>query len=548
MIDRDIVLSCLLYRREYQLEKNIKIYDSTLRDGAQAEGISFSVEDKIKIVKALDELGVSYIEAGNPGSNPKDLEFFERIKSIELNNTKLTAFGSTRRRNIKVQDDANVKSLLLANSPVVAIFGKSWDFHVTDIINTTLEENLNMIKDTLAFFKEKGKEVVYDAEHFFDGYKANPEYAMKTLKTAIDGGADSLVLCDTNGGCMPNEIYEITKLVVDKYKTEVGIHCHNDCGMAVANSVMAVFAGAKQVQGTYIGFGERCGNANLSTVIGNLQVKNDYECINEENLELITDIARKVAEIANVSLDDKEPYVGRAAFTHKGGMHIDGVNKASKSFEHINPEIVGNERRFLMSEVAGRSTILKKIQKVAPDVKKDSPETIQIMDRLKELEHEGYQFEGAESTFELIIRKNLGKYKPFFKLENFKTIGEKPNDNGELTAFAMVKVKVDDKIKMAAAEGDGPVNALDKALRQALEVFYPELKKVHLTDYKVRVLDTKEATAAKVRVLISSTDGKHEWSTVGVSTDIINASLIALIDSIEVKLLRELTKKIKAYI
>ncbi|GKX31098.1 citramalate synthase [Vallitalea longa] len=530
------------------MEKNIKIYDSTLRDGAQAEGISFSVEDKLKIVKALDELGVSYIEAGNPGSNPKDLEFFKRVKEIALNNTKLTAFGSTRRRNIKVQDDANVKSLLLADSPVVAIFGKSWDFHVKDIINTTLEENLNMIKDTVAFFKEKGKEVVYDAEHFFDGYKANQKYAMKTLEAAVDGGADSIVLCDTNGGCMPNEIYEITKSVVDTCKKEVGIHCHNDCGMAVANTVMAVLAGAKQVQGTYIGFGERCGNANLSTVIANLQIKKDYHCISKEKLELLTGVARKVAEIANVSLDAKEPYVGRAAFTHKGGMHIDGVNKSSKSFEHINPEIVGNERRFLMSEVAGRSTILKKIQKVAPDVKKDSPETMLIMDRLKELEHEGYQFEGAESTFELIIRKNLGKYKPFFILENFKTIGEKPNETGKLTAFAMVKVNVDDKIKMVAAEGDGPVNALDKALRQALEMFYPELKKVHLTDYKVRVLDTKEATAAKVRVLITSTDGVHQWSTVGVSTDIINASLIALIDSIEVKLLRELTNKMKAYI
>ena len=528
--------------------KNIKIYDSTLRDGAQAEGISFSVEDKLKIVKALDELGVSYIEAGNPGSNPKDLEFFKRVKEIKLNNTKLTAFGSTRRRNIKVEDDANVKSLLLADSPVVAIFGKSWDFHVTDIISTTLEENLNMIKETIAYFKEKNKEVVYDAEHFFDGYKANKKYAMKTLQAAIDGGADSLVLCDTNGGCMPNEIYDITKTVVDTFKDEVGIHCHNDCGMAVANSIMAVLAGAKQVQGTYIGFGERCGNANLSTVIANLQIKKDYQCIDKEKLELLTEVARKVAEIANVSLDDKEPYVGRAAFTHKGGMHIDGVNKSSKSFEHINPETVGNERRFLMSEVAGRSTILKKIQKVAKDIKKDSPETIQIMEKLKELEHEGYQFEGAESTFELVIRKNLGKYKPFFKLENFKTIGEKPNGAGELTAFAMVKVNVDDKIKIAAAEGDGPVNALDKALRQALEIFYPELREVHLTDYKVRVLDTKEATAAKVRVLITSTDGVNQWSTVGVSTDIINASLIALIDSIEVKLLRELTNKMKAYI
>jgi 2-isopropylmalate synthase len=529
------------------LGKNIQIYDSTLRDGAQAEGISFSVEDKLKIVKALDELGVSYIEAGNPGSNPKDLEFFDRIREFDFKNAKLTAFGSTRRRNIKVEDDANVKSLLLANSPVVAIFGKSWDFHVTDIINTTLEENLNMIKDTIAFFKEKGKEVVFDAEHFFDGYKANPKYAMKSLQTAVEGGADSIVLCDTNGGCMPNEIYDITKEVSTRFQTSVGIHCHNDGGMAVANSIMAVLAGADQVQGTYIGFGERCGNANISTVIGNLQIKKGYSCIKEENLELITSVARKVAEIANVSLDDKEPYVGRAAFTHKGGMHIDGVTKASKSFEHINPEIVGNERRFLMSEVAGRSTILKKIQKVAPDIQKDSPETKLIMERLKQLEHEGYQFEGAESTFELIIRKNLGKYKPFFKLENFKIIGEKPNSNGELSAYAMVKVNVDDKIKMTAAEGDGPVNALDKALRQALEIFYPELKEVYLKDYKVRVLDTKEATAAKVRVLISSTDGIDEWTTVGVSTDIIDASLIALIDSIEVKLLRELEKKIKAY-
>ncbi|MCT4596253.1 MAG: citramalate synthase [Vallitalea sp.] len=530
------------------MTKRIKIYDSTLRDGAQAEGISFSVEDKIKIVKALDELGVSYIEAGNPGSNPKDLEFFERIKELELKSAKLTAFGSTRRRNINVEDDANVKSLLLAKTPVVAIFGKSWDFHVTDIINTTLEENLNMIKETMRFFKDNKKEVVFDAEHFFDGYKANKEYALKSLQAAVDGGADSLALCDTNGGCMPNEIYKITKVVTDKFNIPVGIHCHDDGGMAVANSIMAVTAGAVQVQGTYIGFGERCGNANLATIIGNLQIKQDYECISGDNLELLTEIARRVAEIANVSLDEKVPYVGRGAFTHKGGMHIDGVNKASKSFEHINPELVGNERRFLMSEVAGRSTILKKIQKIAPNMKKDSEETMLIMDRLKQLEHEGYQFEGAESTFELIIRKNLGKYKPFFELENFKIIGEKPNISDELSAYAMVKVNVDGNIKMTAAEGDGPVNALDKALREALEMFYPELKSVYLTDYKVRVLDTKEATAAKVRVLISSTDGVNEWTTVGVSTDIIDASLIALIDSIEVKLLRELEKKIKAYI
>ncbi|MFP4697419.1 MAG: citramalate synthase [Eubacteriales bacterium] len=526
----------------------IEIFDSTLRDGAQAEGISFSVGDKLKIVKAMDSMGISYIEAGNPGSNPKDLEFFKRVKELELKNAKLTAFGSTRRRNIKVEDDGNVQSLLEANTEAVAIFGKSWDFHVTDIIRTTLEENLKMIEDTISFFKEKGKEVIFDAEHFYDGYKANKEYALKALQAAVKGGADVLALCDTNGGCMPLEIYDITKVVSERFfDTTIGIHCHNDSGMAVANSIMAVEAGATHVQGTYIGFGERCGNANLSTIIGNLQAKKNYDCIPKEKLEMLTSTALLVAEIANIPLFDKEAFVGRSAFTHKGGMHIDGVNKDPSSFEHINPEIVGNTRRFLMSEVAGRSTILKKIKKFAPELTKDSKDAKIIIDRLKELEHEGYQFEGAESTFELIIRKHLGKYKPFFQLENFKIIEEQPSKDSDRSAYAMVKVKVDETEEFTAAEGDGPVNALDKALRKALEVFYPELMAVHLTDYKVRVLDSKTATAAKVRVLITSSDGYHLWSTVGVSTDIIEASLIALIDSIEVKLLRDLEKKIKAY-
>ncbi|TCT16331.1 2-isopropylmalate synthase [Natranaerovirga pectinivora] len=525
----------------------VEIFDSTLRDGAQAEGISFSVEDKLKIVKAMDELGVAYIEAGNPGSNPKDLEFFRRVKDIQLNNAKLTAFGSTRRRNINVSDDANVKSMLEANTEAVAIFGKSWDFHVTDIIQTTLEENLKMIEETMAFFKENGKEVFFDAEHFFDGYKANPEYALQALEAAVKGGADCLVLCDTNGGAMPLEVYEITKKVCETFSVRVGIHTHNDCGMAVANSMMAVEAGATHIQGTYIGFGERCGNANLSTIIGNLQLKKGYHCIPEENLETLTSTALFVAEIANIVLYDKEPYVGRSAFTHKGGMHIDGVNKASHSFEHINPELVGNTRRFLMSEVAGRSTILKKIAKIAPEITKDSEEAKQIIDRLKELEHEGYQFEGAESTFELIIRKHLGKYKSFFELENFKIIGEKPAKDSKFSAYAMVKVNVDGNEEFTAAEGDGPVHALDIALRKALEVFYPQLKEVHLTDYKVKVLDSKDATAGKVRVLLTSSDGKNVWSTVGVSSDIIKASLIALVDSIEVKLLRDLENKMRAY-
>lgn len=530
------------------MSKVVEIFDSTLRDGAQAEGISFSVEDKLKIVKALDALGILYIEAGNPGSNPKDLEFFQRVKEMKLHNAKLTAFGSTRRRNVAVEDDTNVQSLLSANTPAVAIFGKSWDFHVTDIIQTSLEENLTMIQDTVQFFQKKGKEVIFDAEHFFDGYKANSEYAFQALQAAVDGGANCLVLCDTNGGCMPDEIASITEKIKRSFQVKIGIHCHNDCGLAVANSIIAVDAGAEHVQGTYIGFGERCGNANLSTVIANLQLKKRLSCIPEGNMDILTQTARYVGEVANISISEREPFVGRSAFTHKGGMHIDGVNKASHSFEHINPETVGNERRFLMSEVAGRSMIVKKIQKISPNLTKESEETKQIIDRLKELEHIGYQFEGAESTFELIIRKHLGKFKPFFEIESFKIIGEQPSKDELFSSVAMVKINVEGKKEITAAEGDGPVHALDRALRKALEVFYPELSKVHLTDYKVRVLDTQSATASKVRVLIESTDGKDTWSTVGVSTDVIEASLVALVDSIEVKLLRDLEKKIRVYI
>jgi 2-isopropylmalate synthase len=527
--------------------RKIDIFDSTLRDGAQAEGISFSVEDKLKIVKALDDLGISYIEAGNPGSNPKDLEFFNKMKNVTLKNAKLTAFGSTRRAGISVEEDKNVQSLLEADTPAVAIFGKSWDFHVTDIIKTTLDENLNMLRETMAFFKSKGKEVIFDAEHFFDGYKSNPEYAFAALKAAMEGGADWLVLCETNGGAFPEEVYEITKKVAAHFPAKIGIHCHNDGGMGVANTIMAVDAGAVQVQGTYIGFGERCGNANLSTIIANLQLKKGYECILEDQMINLTSTARFVAEVSNISMNEREPYIGNSAFAHKGGMHIDGVNKVSHSFEHINPEKVGNKRRFLMSEVSGRTTILEKIQKIDPNIEKNSPETHKIMDRLKMLEYEGYQFEGAESTFELVIRKQLGKYKPFFYLEHYKIIGDQPN-GGKHSSVAIVKINVEGKEEITAAEGKGPVNALDTALRKALEVFYPQLKEVHLTDFKVRVLDNKTATAAKVRVLIESTDGHNVWTTVGVSTDIIEASWIALVDSIEYKLLKDIEEKLKVYI
>lgn len=525
----------------------VTIFDSTLRDGAQAEGVSFSVEDKIKIVRAIDELGIGYVEAGNPGSNPKDLEFFERIKSVELKNTKVAAFGSTRRRGISPSEDGNVQALLGAGVDTVAIFGKSWDFHVTDIINATLQENLEMIYDTVSYLKDKGKEVVFDAEHFFDGYKSNPEYAMKTLDSAVQAGADCLCLCDTNGGTFPDEIFEITKKVADRFDVVVGIHAHNDCGMAVANTVMAVKAGATHVQGTMTGFGERCGNTNLSTVIPDLQLKLDYKCIPDENMGKLTHVAREVSEIANLKLDDRAPFVGKTAFAHKGGMHIDGVSKNSKSFEHIDPELVGNERKFLTSEVAGRTTILSMIQKIAPNIEKNSPETVKIIDRLKELEYEGYQFEGAEGGFELVIRKELGKYKPFFELETFKIVGDYPSDVDE-SATAMIKISVDGKKEITAAEGEGPVNALDKALRKALEVFYPALSDVHLTDYKVRVLDSGSATASKVRVLIESSDGVDSWTTVGVSKDIIEASWGALVDSIEYKLIKDIEKKFKEFL
>lgn len=518
------------------MKKRVDILDSTLRDGAQGEGIAFSVQDKLNIVKALDNLGISYIEAGNPGSNPKDIEFFERVKKIKLKHSKLCAFGSTRRRDIKAAQDKNVLSMLSADTPVVSIFGKSWDLHVTHILKTTVEENLNMIKETVAFFKSHGKEVIYDAEHFFDGYKANSDYALLTLASAIEGGADMLCLCDTNGGAFPDEVYSITEKIIEKFSTPVSIHCHNDTGVAVANSIFAVKAGAAQVQGTFIGFGERCGNANLSTIIPNLQLKYGVECIPDNRLCKLTQISRQIAEIANITLASDLPYVGRSAFAHKGGMHIDGVNKISKSFEHIDPEKVGNERRFLMSEVSGRTTLMSTINKLNPNLDKDSAETKAIIKRLKELEYSGYQFEAAYASFELMVRKELGIYKPFFELEHYKITGEQPVKSLEDCATAVIKVCVDGKPEITAAQGAGPVHALDCALRKVLSVFYSNLTGVHLTDYKVRVLDTRDATAAKVRVLIETSDGIDTWSTVGVSSDIIEASWIALVDSIEYKL------------
>lgn len=519
------------------MNRQIAVFDTTLRDGAQAEDISFSVEDKLKIVTALDELGVSYVEAGNPVSNPKDKEFFQRSAALDLKNSRLTAFGSTRKKGIKAEDDATLQAVLRTHTPTVAVFGKSWDLHVRDVIRTTPDENLRMIRDTMAFFKRAGRETLFDAEHFFDGFKTDPDYAMKTLEAAVDGGADWLVLCDTNGGCFPEEIFSICSRVRQAASLPLGIHCHDDGGMAVANTIRAVEAGITQVQGTWLGFGERTGNANLSSVIPNLQLKRGYRCLPENRLPRLTATARFIAEVANIPLSGNLPYVGRSAFAHKGGMHVDGVLKRTESFEHIDPQRVGNRRRILMSEVSGRSAVLDKIRGIDPDIDRDSREVRRIVDELKDMEYQGYQFEAAECSFKLLVRRRLEKFPPFFKLEKFTVVSEPQMAGGG--SSAIIKVEVNGRREITAAQGGGPVHALDRALRKALEVFYPGLKKMRLTDYKVRVLNPKQATAARVRVLIESTDGREIWTTVGVSSDIIEASCIALTDSIEYKLMRE---------
>ena len=530
--------------------KKITILDSTLRDGAQGEGISFSVQDKINIVKALDELGVAYIEAGNPGSNPKDLEFFQEIKKIKLESAQVVAFGATRRKGISCAEDSNLQSLLAAETETVVVFGKSWDFQVTDILKATLEENLQMISETAAFLKSAGRTVIYDAEHFFDAWKANREYALQTLEAAVSGGASVLALCDTQGGSLPMDILNITREVTEHFngQVEIGIHAHNDSGLAVSVSLMAVEGGASHVQGTLLGFGERTGNANLSTIIADLELKMKCICLPAGKLNQLTPVARRVAEIANLMMDPGMPYVGSNAFAHKAGMHIDAVTKNPAAYEHIAPDTVGNDRVFLMSEVAGRSTIIERIKKFDPSVTKNSPVVAEIIKKMKDMEHAGYQFEGADGSFELLVRKNLGKYQPFFKLHYYKTIGEKPPLDETLCSFAQLKIEVDGQLEITAGEGDGPVHALDTALRKALERFYPAVAQIRLTDYKVRVLDSKSTTASKVRVLIESSDGVDSWSTVGVSTDILEASWLALVDSFEYKLIKDIERRFKTFL
>ena len=524
------------------MNKRIGILDSTLRDGAQGEGISFSVKDKIHICQALDELGITYIEAGNPGSNPKDMEFFKEIEKNPLKNAKVCAFGSTRRKNIRCEDDENLRSLIAAGTENVVIFGKSWTFQVTDILKTSLEENLAMIKDTCRYLVEKGRNVIYDAEHFFTAFYDNRQYAFNTIQAAIDGGASVIVLCETKGGFMIDDCRAAVAETVKMFgkKSKIGIHTHDDCGLAVANSLAAVQEGAEHVQGVLLGFGERTGNANLSTIIPNLQLKMNYDCIPSDKMKNLTSICKRIAEITNISMNPQLPYVGANSFAHKAGMHIDAVLKNPFAYEHITPETVGNSRVFLMSEVAGRSTIMEKLSKIAPEIKRTDSVVKDIMAKVKELEANGYQFEGADGSFELMVCKLLGQYKPFFKLHYYITTGSNPRPEEGVCSCAQIKVEVDNKIEITAGEGDGPVNALDIALRKALEKFYPVVSRFRLVDYKVRVLDSRTATASKVRVIIESTDGNATWTTVGVSSDIIEASWIALVDSFEYKLNRSI--------
>ena len=516
----------------------ISILDSTLRDGAQAEGISFSVEDKLNIIISLDRLGVEYIEAGNPGANPKDIELFNKLKNIKLKNAKIVSFGSTRRKYISTQEDENLNALLSAQTEYVSIFGKCSKNHVLNVICADEAENYNMIMDSCRFLKDNNRKVFFDAEHFFEGFKDNPDFALKMLNSAIEGGCDYIILCDTNGGTFPEDIFDITKSVVELFDIPIGIHTHNDNGLAVANSLAAVRAGARQVQGTYLGFGERCGNANLSTIIPSMQLKLGYRCIPKENINLLTTVARRISEISNISLNKSEPYVGMSAFAHKAGMHADGVLKIPSSFEHIDPYLIGNKRRFLMSEISGKKAVYNRVKDIYPEIKQNSKEIESIIKDIKEKELIGYQFEGADGSFELLVRKQLGIFEEKFKLISYKIITFcSPVDSDGSSAQAIVKVDVNGKKQLMAAEGNGPINALDKALRKALEIFFPELSQVRLIDYKVRVVNPNMATAATVRVLIVSTDGKRIWTTVGASGDVVKASWLALKDSIEYKLI-----------
>jgi 2-isopropylmalate synthase len=524
----------------------ILLYDTTLRDGTQGENINFTAEEKIKIAQRLDDIGIHYIEGGWPGSNPRDKRFFELAKNTEFKNARLAAFGSTRRPGIAVADDANVTAMLESATPVVTIFGKSWDLHVEQVMNNTLEENLAMIRDTVAYLRQKKRQVIYDAEHFFDGFKENSSYALQTLMAAVDGGAKIVVLCDTNGGTLPFEIDSITrhvhKILGEKQDTaqvdtpvKIGIHTHNDSGMAAANSITAVRAGAQLVQGTINGYGERCGNADLVSIIPVLCLKMERQCISKENLKKIKRLSRFVSETANIVPLNTRPFVGKSAFAHKGGIHVSAIMKVPRAYEHVSPEFVGNERRVLVSDLAGKSNVEYKAKELGIELGRNGYDSGKIVSEIKKLEQEGYQFDVAEGSLKIMMEKFTDQFKSSFELESFRVTIEKDKSH-PCSAHATIKISVDGRQEITAAEGQGPVSALDNALRKALDKFFPNLNSMGLIDFKVRVIDGRAGTAAKVRVLIDSRDQDEIWSTIGVSEDIIEASWQALADSFQYKL------------
>lgn len=528
-----------------ELKRQIRIYDTTLRDGTQAEGVSFSKFDKVRIVEKLDLLGINYIEGGWPGSNPKDMAFFEEVKGKKFKHAKIAAFGSTRRAKVRVEDDDNIRKLLESETSVVTIFGKSWLLHVNEVLHISPDENLKLVSDSCAYLKSKNREVIFDAEHFFDGYKTNSSYALQVIKAAAVNGAETVVLCDTNGGTLCSEIISICRKVKESLPNDVilGIHCHNDAELAVANSLAAVECGALHIQGTINGFGERCGNANLCSIIPALELKMGYRVIAEGQLKHLRETSCFIDDLANINHNKRLPYVGESAFAHKGGMHVNAVNKNPATFEHVKPDAVGNSRRILVSDLSGRSNILMKIAEHNIDIDTKSKEVGEILETLKKMENNGYEFEAAGASFNLLTKKILKTHSPFFKLNGFRVIIEKRGKDEPCYSEATVKLEVKGQQELTAAEGDGPVNALDLALRKALMRFYPDIKDVHLRDFKVRILDGKDGTAAKTRVLIESGDKKEIWGTVGVSKNIIEASWEALVDSVEYILYKKTNRK-----
>jgi 2-isopropylmalate synthase len=514
----------------------IQIYDTTLRDGSQGEGINFSLQDKLLITRRLDELGIDFIEGGYPLSNPKDFEYFREVRQLPLKHARIAAFGMTRRKGVSPAQDTCLKALLDSEAPVVTLVGKTWDLHVREVLGTTLEENLRMIGDSVAHCKEAGREVFYDAEHFFDGFRNNRDYALQTLQAAAQGGATVLILCDTNGGTLPEEIAAAVQAVRQALPAPLGIHCHNDCDVAVANTLTAVAHGATQVQGTINGVGERCGNVDLVSVIANLTLKRGHDVLHARSLEHLTEVSRYVYEIANMNFRSSQPFVGASAFAHKGGMHTHAIAKTTASYEHIDPARVGNERRILVSELSGQSTILAKTTKYA--LSHDRALMAKVLSRVQDLEHAGYEFEAAEASFDLLVKKAAGLYQPRFERLAYR-VNIEADRAGQPVTEATVKIRVGDRLMHTVSEGDGPVNALDGALRKALEACYPRLREMQLVDYKVRVVNSKAATAARVRVIIESRDGDALWGTVGVSENIIEASWLALVDSFEYKLFKD---------